>query len=59
MRRALFLAANALAAVVLLAVDPGRDLTPVFGLLAVAVVAATLACQWPRWFGPKRWRQLR
>jgi hypothetical protein len=50
MRCLLFLAANALAAVVivLLAVDPGRDLTPVFGLLAGAVVAAALAWQWPR-----------
>jgi hypothetical protein len=54
MRRVLFLTANALAAavIVLLAVDPGRDLTPVFGLLAVAVVAFVVAWQWPRWFGP-------
>src|SRR5262245_2823667 len=60
MRRALFLAANApaAAALVLLALDPRRDLTPVFALLAVAVALAVLAWQWPRCVGPEQLRQI-
>jgi hypothetical protein len=56
MRRALFLTANALGAVVivLLILDPGRDLTPVFALLAVTVVALVLAWQWPRWLSERQ-----
>jgi hypothetical protein len=52
MRRLLFAAGNltALVALVLLAVDPTRDLTPVLTLLAVAI---SLAWVLPRLIRPK------
>jgi hypothetical protein len=52
MRRALFNAVNvaAGAALVLLALDPTRDLKPVIALLAVAVVLAWVL---PRFVRPK------
>jgi hypothetical protein len=42
MKRLLYTAANVLGAIVLalLAIDPTRDLTPIFALLAVAVALA-------------------
>lgn len=51
-RRGLFIAGNAAAgaALVLLMLDPTRDLTLLFGLLAAAVI---LACVLPRVLGSK------